>query len=113
MKRIDWRAIARKQGYDDPVEMVRDMYAQGNSMTDIADKLILSPTAVRNFMVANGITPRSPAKLHASPPCPVCGCTDATVTLSLADPEGVTRRRLCRNCGKLFMTRETARRRES
>ena len=108
MKRINWAAIAKNHGYDDPVQMIKDLYEQGNSMTDIADKLILSTTAVRTFMLANGITPRSQAKLRTSPPCPECGHTGATVILSFTDPEGVTRRRSCRKCQHSFITRETA-----
>jgi hypothetical protein len=41
--------------------------------------------------------------------CPKCGCGHCPVWYTRAKPNGVVRKRICRHCGKEFITVETTR----
>ena len=106
---IDWIEKAKEMNYDDPRKMIVDLYyAQGMSLDEIADKLIVSKSAVQQFM-ENSSLPRRDTKgsgqTRGGPKCPDCGAQNSKVLWSSLG-EFYYRHRQCRECKRKFTTKE-------
>ena len=112
MNQLNWNEIAKKQGYSDPVRMVVEMYyLEDQSLNEAADKLVVSSSALMEFMQKHGLPRREQSKSLArrwsrgGPRCPDCGCTKSRIIQSFPG-EPYRRYRRCKECKRYFLTKE-------
>jgi len=104
---IDWIEKAKEMNYNDPREMIADFYyVQGMSLDEIADKLIVSKSAVQQFMEASSLPRRGiKRQVKGGPKCPDCGAQNSKVLWSSLG-KFYYRHRQCRECRRKFTTKE-------
>jgi len=110
---VDWDAIARKQGYSDPVRMVVEMYyLEEMSLNEVCDRLIISTTALLRFMDLHNLPRKDWTKsirrtrwVNEGPRCPSCGSTRSKVIQTFPG-EPYRRYRRCKECKRYFLTKE-------
>jgi len=112
MNQLNWNEIAKKHGYDDPVKMVVELYyLEDKSLEEAAARLIVSKSALADFMQNHGLPRREPSKALArrwsrgGPSCPACGCTKSRIIQSFPG-EPYRRYRRCKECKRYFLTKE-------
>jgi hypothetical protein len=104
---INWTALAKKFGYDDPCTMLRDLYwNKGLSVQDVADKLCLANGSVTKQMALCLIPRRKRIQVTGGPPCPSCGHHRTRIVLSERKKEKYVRTRICLKCSMKFKTKE-------
>lgn len=105
--RIDWGRLALERGYDTPRQMLEDLYiTKGLPLQSVADKLIVSATAVRHAMLAMGIKLRPRHQILKGPSCPKCTIQNSRVIASHPFGSYMIRYRICLSCGARFKTKE-------
>jgi len=106
---INWNEKARKMGYDNPKTMIADLYyVKEMSLEEVADKLIVSRTALTHFMDESSFPRRNKEDtkwIRGGPKCPDCGEVNSRV-LQTFPGDIYYRYRICRSCKRRFMTKE-------
>lgn len=106
---LDWDKLAKNHGYNDPRDLIVDLYYRQNmSDSEFCRLMGISRGAFYNCLRRLNLPAKGkiPAKYVAGPPCPNCGHNQARIVFSNGYSYGYKRIKVCRKCKNRFTTLE-------